>query len=167
MDVHHTRAEVTERRVIGRFSCYTLIIILFLVSLSALTLSLLVTWAASGIVKPVTLIPGFFILKLSQNPGIAFSISIPSPWEELLILSALTAVCVYAVASKPDRFVSVAFGLIIGGAIANLIDRLPDGLVTDYVSVGTFPVFNAADSCITIGAVLLLLEAWLKRPRKA
>lgn len=152
--------------VIGRISCYTQIIILFLVSLSAAALSLLVTWAASGIVKPIIVIPGFFILKLSYNSGIAFSISIPSPWEEILITFALTAVCVFAVKSKPDRLLSTAFGLIIGGAIANLIDRLPDGLVTDYVAVGTFPVFNAADSCITIGAVLLFVEAWLKRPKK-
>lgn len=167
MDAHHTRVARVGRRVIRRFSCYTWIIILFLVSLSAAALSLLVTWAASGIIKPIIVIPGFLILRLSQNPGIAFSISIPSPWEEILIISALTTVCVFAVKSKPDRFVSTAFGLIIGGAIANIIDRLPDGFVTDYVAVGTFPVFNAADSCITIGAVLLLVEVWLKRPQKA
>lgn len=140
--------------------------ILFLVSISAAAISLLVNWVASGITKAVVIIPGFFTLKLSYNPGIAFSINIPSPWEEILIISALVSVCVFAVKSKPDRFVSTAFGLIIGGAVANIIDRLPDGFVTDYVSVGTFPIFNAADSCITIGAILLLLEVWLQRPQK-
>ncbi len=149
-----------------RISCYTRCIILFLVSISAAALSLLVNWLASGMTKAVSIIPGFLTLKLSHNPGIAFSISIPSPWEEILIVSALIAVCVFAVKSKPDRFVSTAFGLIIGGAVANIIDRLPDGFVTDYVAAGTFPVFNAADSCITIGAALLLLEVWLQRPQK-
>ena len=39
----------------------------------------------------------------------------------------------------------ISFGLIIGGAVANLVDRLPDGLVTDYIAVGTFPVFNVPE----------------------
>ena len=117
--------------------------------------------------QPVILIPAFLKLQLSHNAGIAFSIAIPSPWEEILILSALTTVCIFAYRSKPDHLKSVAFGLIIGGAIANLLDRLPDGFVTDYVAVGTFPIFNAADACITVGAALLMLEAWLKRPGKS
>ncbi len=140
--------------------------ILFLVSFLALLSSLLVTWAASGMTTPIVLIPGILTLKLSKNPGIAFSISIPSPWEEILIITALTTVCIVAIRSKPRALSSLAFGMIIGGAIANLLDRLADGLVTDYVSVVHFPVFNAADTCITIGAVLLLVEAWTERPRK-
>ncbi len=124
------------------------------------------TWAASGIVRPIILVPGFLKLQLSENPGIAFSINIPSPWEEILILSALTAVCIVAVRSKPDTWASIGYGLIIGGALGNLVDRLPDGLVTDYIAAGSFPIFNAADSCITVGAAILLIEGWIKRPRK-
>lgn len=138
--------------------------LLFFISLAAALLSLLVSWAALGMQEPIIFFTGLK-LQLSQNAGIAFSISIPSPWEEILILSALTAVCIVAYRSKPDRLTTVAFGLIIGGAIANLLDRLPDGLVTDYIAVGTFPIFNAADTCITVGAALLMLEAWLKRPK--
>lgn len=140
--------------------------ILFLSSITSLAVALLISWVASGIVRPIVLIPGFLTLQLSKNPGIAFSINIPSPWEEILILSALGAVCVMAIRSTSHRFGSIAFGLIIGGAIANLIDRFPDGLVTDYVAIGTFPVFNAADTCITIGAIFLLLEAYVQRPQK-
>ena len=132
----------------------------------ALGFSLLVTWAAFGIVRPIILVPGFLKLQLSENPGIAFSINIPSPWEEILILSALTAVCIVAVRSKAGTWASVGFGLIIGGALGNLVDRLPDGLVTDYIAAGSFPIFNAADSCITVGAAILLIEGWIKRPRK-
>ena len=62
-----------------------------------------------------------------------------------------------ALASR-GKLNAAAFGLIIGGALANIADRLPDGLVTDYIQVGTFPVFNLADSCITVGAVLLIFE---------
>lgn len=118
-------------------------------------------------VRPVVLIPGFLKLQLSENHGIAFSIDIPSPWKEILILSALTAICVIAVKSKPGTWASIGFGLIIGGALGNIVDRLPDGFVTDYISVGSFPIFNAADSCITVGAAILLIEGWLKRPRRA
>jgi signal peptidase II len=142
-------------------------VILPVVSILAVLFSLLVSWGASGLTQPIILLPGFIKLQLSHNPGIAFSISIPSPWEEILIISALTAVCVFAIRSKPNTLSSISFGLIIGGAVANLIDRIPDGLVTDYIAIGTFPVFNAADSFITIGAVLLLVESWLKRPQKA
>ena len=46
----------------------------------------------------------------------------------------------------------------LGGAVGNLIDRLTIGHVTDFISVGSFPVFNVADSSITIGVVILLLS---------
>lgn len=148
-------------------SCYTWPVILFLSSVLAATASLAVSWVAEkSLTSPLTLIPGFLRLRLSHNPGIAFSIAIPSPWQEIIIVSALIAVCIFAMTSKPSRLGTIAFGLVIGGAVGNLIDRFGDGLVTDYVSVGTFPVFNAADSFITIGAGLLLLEGWLERPRK-
>lgn len=137
--------------------------ILLLVSVAALVLSLAVSWAAEGMMNPIVLIPGFLMLRLSQNPGIAFSIHIPSPWKEVLILSALVAVCIVAVRSHPTNRMSASFGLIIGGALSNLLDRIPDGFVTDYISVGTFPVFNVADSCITIGAALLLIDAFRTR----
>ncbi len=60
----------------------------------------------------------------------------------------------------------VAFGMILGGAFGNVADRIRDGLVTDFLQVGTFPIFNVADSCITIGVFLLILEAaaqWMRK----
>jgi signal peptidase II len=54
----------------------------------------------------------------------------------------------------------------LAGALANIADRLPDGVVTDYFQVGTFPIFNVADSAITIGAALLLLQVLLEEIRK-
>jgi signal peptidase II len=48
----------------------------------------------------------------------------------------------------------------LGGAIGNLIDRLTIGHVTDFISIGTFPVFNIADSSISVGCVVLLLGVW-------
>jgi signal peptidase II len=61
-----------------------------------------------------------------------------------------------------DWTLKLAMGLQLGGAAGNLIDRLRVGKVTDFISVGTFPVFNVADSSITIGVIVLLLGVWIK-----
>jgi signal peptidase II len=56
----------------------------------------------------------------------------------------------------------LALSLQLAGAVGNLIDRLThDGKVTDFISVGTFPVFNVADSAITVGTAILILAVWL------
>lgn len=54
----------------------------------------------------------------------------------------------------------VAISMQLGGALGNLIDRILFGPVTDFISVGRFPVFNIADSSITVGVGLLLLALW-------
>ncbi len=61
-----------------------------------------------------------------------------------------------------DWTLKLAMGLQLGGAAGNLIDRLRVGRVTDFISVGTFPVFNIADSSISVGVVVLLLGVWIK-----
>ena len=61
-----------------------------------------------------------------------------------------------------DWTLRLAMGLQVGGAAGNLIDRLLIGTVTDFISIGTFPVFNVADSAISVGVVVLLLGIWLK-----
>ena len=61
----------------------------------------------------------------------------------------------------------LAMGLQLAGAMGNLIDRLTqEGKVTDFISVGTFPVFNVADSAITVGTAILILAVWISE-RKA
>lgn len=102
-------------------------------------------------------------LELTQNPGIAFGIQFPAGMQFALILGAFCAVGVMALKGKQQRIERVAFGLILGGALANMLDRLPDGVVTDFVAVRGFSVFNLADTWITIGAGLLLLEVALSR----
>jgi signal peptidase II len=87
---------------------------------------------------------------------------LPGFTEPLLIGAALILFCVLAWNSKKTTLTSIGFGLILGGAIANVIDRLGDGFVTDYIRIGTFPVFNLPDSAITAGVCLLLLEELLK-----
>jgi signal peptidase II len=63
---------------------------------------------------------------------------------------------------RQDRLLRLALAMQLGGALGNLIDRLTQGYVTDFISVGRFPVFNVADACISIGAVLLVVSVWLQ-----
>jgi signal peptidase II len=66
----------------------------------------------------------------------------------------------YPQISHADWPLRLAMSMQMGGAIGNLIDRLTIGHVTDFISVGTFPVFNIADSSISVGCVVLLLGVW-------
>ena len=61
-----------------------------------------------------------------------------------------------------DWTLKLAMGLQLGGAMGNLIDRLMMGKVTDFISIGAFPVFNIADASISVGVAVLLLGVWLK-----
>ena len=66
----------------------------------------------------------------------------------------------YPQVSSQDWPLRLAMSMQLGGAIGNLIDRLTIGHVTDFLSVGTFPVFNVADASISVGCVVLLLGVW-------
>jgi signal peptidase II len=104
-------------------------------------------------------------LQLAHNDGVAFSLRLGDMLQLPLILLALVFVVYLALHSERTRMNHIGFGLILGGALGNVVDRIPDGLVTDFVRVGSFPVFNVADACITIGVILLLLEMLLQRGR--
>lgn len=125
------------------------------------------------LIQRIPILGNFFGLQLIHNPGIAFGIYFAPVTQTILIGMALVVVAWMAVRTvgKPmTRYeirlepaahgygYALAFGLILGGGIANIIDRIPDGLVTDFVQVGSFPVFNIADSCITIGVIVLLVR---------
>ena len=68
----------------------------------------------------------------------------------------------YPLVERSDWFLRVAMGMQLAGAAGNLVDRLTIGKVTDFISVGTFAVFNIADASITVGVAVLLLGVWLK-----
>lgn len=75
----------------------------------------------------------------------------------------------YPKTSPQDWMLRLAMGLQLGGAVGNLIDRLVFGQVTDFISVGTFPVLNIADASISVGVAVLVLGIWIqeKRAKKA
>jgi signal peptidase II len=125
--------------------------------------------------EPVGLLP-FFNLRLAYNTGAAFSfLGNAGGWQRwffagisVLVISVLV---VWMRRLKPEQWqLSVAFALIIGGALGNLIDRLVYGHVIDFIDVyyktWHWPTFNIADSAITLGAGLLLLDAWVAHRRE-
>ncbi len=115
-----------------------------------------------------SVIPGFFDIVRSQNPGVAFGLFSDSTSHlrtGLLIAFSLIAVAVLASIlwriERLDRLTAVALSLIFGGALGNVFDRVTMGTVTDFLDfyIGTrhWYTFNLADSAICVGASLLLL----------
>jgi len=127
----------------------------------------------------IDVVPGLTLTHV-RNRGIAFSLFADGgPWSRVLLhLVILTAVVVIAwmvVRHGRHRALSgLAFGLILGGALGNLVDRVLWGWVLDFVRVWVrfggrtwaWPDFNVADSSITVGAILLILIEF-GRPREA
>jgi signal peptidase II len=101
---------------------------------------------------------GYLSLTLLHNSGVAFGLKLPVFLQYGAIGLALLGV--FFIAQKAQSiFEQLVYGLILGGACANLFDRVMDGVVTDYFQIGTFPVFNVADVCITVGVGLLLMHS--------
>jgi signal peptidase II len=137
--------------------------VLFFTIILALAASVLAKILADHfLVQRIAILGSFAGLERTLNPGIAFGILLPPLLQDGLVGLAVLLLLFFAVRLARTRLQHVAFGLILGGAMGNIIDRLRDGLVTDFVQVGTFPVFNVADSCITVGVALLLLESLLR-----
>ena len=109
--------------------------------------------------KTVPLIQGFFHLTLVHNTGIAFGF-FREHQGILLILITLSLVFLWIWAVRMESKSAAgraAFALILGGAIGNWMDRLRFGAVVDFLDFRVWPVFNIADSAITIGVALYLL----------
>lgn len=120
-------------------------------------------WGAELLTEPKLYLWDFIGLNLTHNEGVAFGMRIPSPWQEILIIGALSLVIIAAYFEYQNENRPFAYGLILGGAFGNLIDRAADGRVTDFLQVGSFPTFNIADSAICIGIGLLLFDILFDR----
>jgi signal peptidase II len=121
------------------------------------------------------IIPGFFNLTRIHNRGAIFGFFSQDgrPFVHLILaaasLSALILVIYYFFKTPPsDRLMKLALSLILAGALGNLIDRIFRGHVIDfldfYIGRHHWPFFNVADSCISIGACLLILVFFRRKP---
>jgi signal peptidase II len=97
-------------------------------------------------------------LTLAHNTGVAFGLAGGAGVGLVLLTLGALVLIAYLFSRKPERpGMWVAVGLLAGGALGNLVDRIRADAVTDYVDVGAWPPFNLADVAITSGVVLLVL----------
>ncbi|MDQ2629891.1 MAG: signal peptidase II, partial [Actinomycetota bacterium] len=97
-------------------------------------------------------------LTLSHNQGVAFGLAGGAGIGLIAVTLAALGLIVYLFARDPSRRgIWIATGLLAGGALGNLIDRIVAGEVTDYIDIGSWPPFNVADIAITCGVVLMAL----------
>ncbi|MEY2341157.1 signal peptidase II [Acidithiobacillus sp. IBUN Pt1247-S3] len=121
----------------------------------------------------IIVIPGILNFRLVHNTGAAFSfLAGAGGWQRWLLIGIAVLVAVVLVAImrrlKPGaHWTAIALALILGGALGNLIDRIRLGYVVDFIGVHWgnlyWPYFNIADSAISIGAVMLIVDAFRRR----
>ena len=105
-------------------------------------------------------------LTLSHNRGVAFGLAGGAGLKLILFTVIALGVVGYLFAREPRRSgMWLAAGLVAGGALGNLVDRIRAGAVTDFIAVGSWPPFNLADVSITLG-VLLLIVIYLRDERE-
>ncbi len=117
-------------------------------------------------------ITGFFNLVLVFNKGAAFSFLATAPGWQTPVLAAIAVVAAIVISililkNTNNKIFCGALGLILGGALGNLYDRLAYGQVVDFLDFHAagwhWPAFNIADSAITVGAAILIAESFLQR----
>lgn len=116
---------------------------------------------------PIRIVPGVVDLNYTENAGGAFGLFGGQPWLFFAATLAVSVVIVIASMRVSDWVTAVALGLILGGALGNLTDRIlrgpgVSGRVVDFIDFHIWPVFNLADSAIVVGA-LVMVAAGLRR----
>jgi|SRR5271167_4930552 len=151
----------------------------FLLLLSAITIPIIVLDQATklfvqahmALYESIALIPNYLDITYTLNPGAAFSMLADAPaWVRLaflLSMSTVMSIVLIVLLARSERLsiYSFAFALILGGAVGNLIDRaLRGGRVIDFMRAHyydlNYPIFNVADSAISIGVTLIILASF-------
>jgi len=127
-------------------------------------------WAVSALANgPIHIFGDTVKFQLARNSGSAFSRF--QGYTPVLAIAAIviTAFIARAVRHASDRWVIIGLVLVLGGALGNLADRFArapgflHGYVVDFIGVGWWPLFNLADSCVTVGAIVLVVRTMLAR----
>ena len=114
----------------------------------------------------------FFRLTYIHNSGAAFGLKIGSPFVHtaISIVALFALVWLFRSVPRENRIMRPALSMVLGGALGNIIDRVRLGMVVDFFDVGIgnlrWPVFNVADSFVTIGILLIALSYLRQEPHK-
>lgn len=119
--------------------------------------------------NPVELLGGFLGFTYVENPGGAFGSFRGGGTVIAIAAIVVTGVVLVALARPRPRMELIALGLVVGGAIGNLVDRFArgegviDGAVIDWINLWFIPTFNIADASVTVAVALLVLHSWRNR----
>lgn len=139
--------------------------IYYIIAVTVIALDQMTKWLVvqrMNLGESIPIIEGFLSITSHRNRGAAFGILQGQMWL-FFIITILVVVGIVYYLQKQVKYpgTGVAFGLILGGAIGNFIDRLVKGEVVDFIDVYIvnydFPIFNVADSALVIGVILLML----------
>ena len=127
-------------------------------------------WATETLANrdSIPVLGDFLRLTYTRNSGVAFGLGAGTnfPFYLFSLLAAAAILVLFLRGRVQGRVREVALALIFGGALGNLVDRITTGLVVDFIEIGVrhwrFPVFNVADSAVTVGVALFAL-AWTRR----
>lgn len=143
----------------GRWLGLAAVVVLLVIAVDALSKWWIVREIGPGAGRThIALIGSVLELRYTLNSGIAFGLlggrsTIAGVMVGIVIVPLVIVLIVMA--SRGPLW-AIAAGLVLGGAAGNLIDRIGDSAVTDFISVGRFPSFNVADASITVGALILI-----------
>jgi signal peptidase II len=128
-------------------------------------------WAVAALADgPIRLLGEAVQLRLTRNPGGAFSVLTGATPILALVAAVMAVVIVRTTRRTTDPWLALALGLVLGGALGNLVDRLVRhpgflrGEVVDFIKLPYWPTFNLADSAITVGVVVVVLRGWRSEP---
>ncbi len=143
-------AEAARRRAVLRAA----IVFAVVVALDQLTKHTLGTWIEPGQVRHV--VPGV-TLVYERNTGVAFSfLAGTGALVYVVTLVALAALVAFMLMRPTRRLLWLPTGMLVGGAVGNLIDRATRGAVVDFIKLPHWPAFNVADMSITFGVIILV-----------
>ena len=144
-------ADIARRRAALRAALVCVVVI----GLDQLTKHTLGSWLHPGQVRHV--IPGLKLVY-ERNTGVAFSFLAGTGALVYVVTAvALIALICFLLMRPQRRLLWLPTGMLVGGAIGNLIDRIALGSVIDFIKLPHWPVFNIADTCITFGVIILVL----------
>jgi signal peptidase II len=123
--------------------------------------------------ESVRVLGDYVRLTYIHNEGAAFGLSVGEHSSIVFLVLAVAAsglvLYLYLTTAASERLQRIALGLILGGALGNIIDRVRWNMVVDFLQVGVgghyWPIFNLADSAVTVGAILLAYTYLLRSPR--
>lgn len=136
-----------------------------MIALASFLLSMFTKILADLLLRaPLPILGSWFGFDYALNPGIAFGVVLPPLLQPILIGCAFVAILCWSHQWLLHPLCCIGAGCILGGGAANIVDRLSDGVVTDFIVLWPFPLFNVADALITLGVLPFFLQKPLAVP---